>query len=152
MIVVKGGLAHQDDLGNGSVIRPGQIQLMSAGRGITYSELNASDREDVHFWEFWIQPKERNLRPSYQEKKFSPSIQHNQWSLIISHDGREGSLHIHQDADISLATLEEGKELNYELKENRFGWIQLLNGTLSVNGELLETGDGIMAAQSLHYI
>lgn len=141
-IVMKGGITHQDDLGNASILRPGKIQLLSAGRGITHSEVNASDQEEAHFLQIWIFPIDRKLKPSYQEKFFDPSLQHNRWCLIISSNGREGSLHIHQNVAIYLATLDQGKELNYGLESSRYGWIQIMAGEMEVNGTLLEAGDG----------
>lgn len=141
-IVIEGGLSHQDDMGNGSILRPGQIQLLSAGKGISHSELNASDKEDTHFLQIWIFPHARKLRPSYQEKFFHPSTCHNKWGLIISSDGREGSLHIHQEVSVYLADLDEGKELSYDLTANRYGWLQLIKGEMELNGVYLEAGDG----------
>lgn len=146
-IVLEGGISHQDDLGNGSILRSGQIQLMSAGRGMTHSTYNASDKEPAHFLQFWIVPIDRKLKPSYQEKYFSPALQHNQFCLIISSDGREGSLHIHQNVNVYLASLDEGKELNYELAANRFAWIQVMKGEIEVNGTILEVGDGASVSE-----
>jgi redox-sensitive bicupin YhaK (pirin superfamily) len=152
-IVIEGGLSHQDDIGNGSILREGQIQLMSAGRGVTHSEFNASDKEETHFLQIWILPDARKLRPSYQEKFFPPSSRHNQLCLIISSDGREGSLHIHQDANIYLSNLEKSKELNYELGIKRYGWVQLIKGEIDLNGTRLDHGDGaaISETSSLHF-
>lgn len=147
-IVIEGGLTHQDDLGNGSILRPGQIQLMSAGKGVTHSELNASDKEEAYFLQIWILPNVRKLKPSYQEKFFPPSSRHNKWSLIISSDGREGSLHIHQDVSIYLADLDQGKELNYALQAQRYGWLQLIRGQIDLNGTRLEAGDGAAISET----
>ncbi len=152
-VVLEGGLTHQDDLGNASILRPGKIQLLSAGRGVTHSEVNASDKEETHFLQIWIKPIDRGLKPSYQENFFSPSLQHNRWCLIISSDGREGSLHIHQNVGGYLTTLDLGKELKYELAPNRYGWIQVMRGEIEVNGIILETGDGASVSEvdSLHF-
>lgn len=141
-IVVEGKISHQDDLGNGSILYPGQIQLLSAGRGITHSEYNASDKEEAHVVQFWIVPIDRKLKPSYQEKKFHPEHLHNQLRLILSSDGREGSLHIHQEVSVYLAWLDEGKELSYELPSSRYGWIQILKGEVECNQLTLDRGDG----------
>lgn len=146
-IVIEGGLAHQDDLGNGSILRPGRIQLMSAGTGVVHSETNASDKEEVHFLQVWILPKARNLKPSYQEKFFEPASQHNQWRLIISGEGREGSLHIHQEVSVYLATLEAGHTLDYQLNPERYGWLQIINGDLECNSVFLNAGDGAALSQ-----
>jgi redox-sensitive bicupin YhaK (pirin superfamily) len=152
-LVIEGGLAHQDDLGNASILRPGQIQLLTAGRGVTHSEYNASDKDLAHFLQIWILPIDRKLKPSYQEKFFSPALQQNQFCLIISSDGREGSLHIHQNVDIYLATLDQGKELRYELAPNRYGWVQLIKGEIELNNNFLEAGDGasISETSSLYF-
>jgi quercetin 2,3-dioxygenase len=146
-IVMEGGIAHQDNLGNGSIIRPGKIQLLSAGRGIAHSEVNASDDEEAHFLQIWIIPIDRKLRPSYQEKYFVSSLQHNRWCLILSSDGRDRSLHIHQNVSVYLSTLDKGKELNYQLESNRHGWIQVMSGQLEVNGIELEAGDGASVSE-----
>lgn len=152
-LVIEGGLSYQDDLGNGSILRRGQIQLMSAGKGLTHAELNASDQEEVHFLQLWIVPNARHLKPSYQEKFFEPSSWHHQWRLILSGDGREGSLHIHQDANVYLASLDEGQELNYELGSQRFAWVQIIKGSIDLNGVSLRAGDGaaISDMAALHF-
>jgi quercetin 2,3-dioxygenase len=149
-IVVDGKISHQDDLGNGSILYPGQIQLLSAGKGVTHTEYNASDKEEAYAVQFWIVPKDRNLKPSYQEKKFGSEQLHNQLCLIISADGREGSLHIHQDANVYLAWLDEGKDLNYELPSNRYGWLQILKGEVEFNHLKLEKGDGAAISETSH--
>lgn len=141
-IVINGKITHQDDLGNGSILSPGQIQLLSTGKGVTHSTYNASDKDEAHFLQVWMLPIDRKIKPSYQEKFFSPESYHNRLCLILSSNGREGSLHIHQKADIYLATLDQGKELNYQLESNRYGWIQVVKGEVEVNGILLEHGDG----------
>lgn len=141
-IVIIGGISHQDDLGNGSILRPNQIQLMSAGRGITHSTYNASDTEEAHFLQVWMTPIDRQIKPSYQEKFFSPKLQHNQFCLVMSSDGREGSLHIHQNVNIYLSTLDQEKELNYAFASHRHGWVQIIKGGIEANGILLSTGDG----------
>ncbi len=152
-IVVEGGLSHQDDLGNGSILRPGQIQLLSAGTGVTHSELNASDKEAVHLFQVWILPKVRKLKPSYQEKMFPSSSRKNKWSLLLSSDGREGSLHIHQDVGIYLTDLDQGNELSYDLQPNRYGWVQMISGEIEINGTRLDAGDGAAISEivNLHF-
>ena len=151
-IVIEGGLSHQDDNGNCTILRPGQIQLISAGTGITHSELNASDKEEAHILQIWILPNVRQLKPSYQEKSFPPSISQNKWCLIASPDGREGSLLIHQDVSLYLTDLDKDKELNKDLVANRYGWIQLIKGEIEINDTLLESGDGAAISEitSLH--
>lgn len=146
-IVIEGGISHQDDLGNGSILRPGQIQLLSTGKGVVHSTYNASDNEVAHFWQFWLVPAARKLKPAYQEKFFSPTLQHNQFCLIISTDGRLGSLSIHQDVNIYLATLDQGTALCYELSANRYVWIQLMKGEIKINDIILEAGDSLAISE-----
>ncbi|WP_068470851.1 pirin family protein [Candidatus Protochlamydia phocaeensis] len=147
-VVLEGGLSHQDDIGNGTILRPGKIQLMSAGQGVTHSEYNASDKTDAHFLQIWILPHTRKLKPSYQEKYFPPETRHNQWGLIISNDGRDGSLHIHQDVSVYLADLDQDVQLQKEIAEGRYGWLQVAEGKLDLNGEELEAGDGAAISQT----
>lgn len=149
-IVVDGKISHQDDLGNGCVLYPGHIQLLSAGRGVTHSEYNASDEKEAYAVQFWITPKDCNLKPSYQEKKILPEQLHNQLHLILSSDGREESLHIHQDVSVYLAWLDEEKEVNYALPSNRYGWIQILKGEIDFNQIILEKGDGAAISELSH--
>lgn len=147
-LVLKGGVTHQDNQGNASILYPGQIPLMSAGTGMTYSELNASDKAEAHFLQIWILPSKRKLNPTYQEKVFSPSQWFNKWGLIISPDGQEDSLTIHQDVRVYLASLEENKESNYELAQGRYGWIQMTKGKMEINGIVLEAGDGAAISET----
>jgi quercetin 2,3-dioxygenase len=142
-IILKGGLAHQDDLGNGSVIRPGCIQVLSAGQGMTHSEINASDQEPVHFYQIWITPHTKKLKPSYQKKHFDFKNQWNQWELILSSDGREGSLYIHQEIAVYLVTLEKGKTIGYDLKDQRHGWLQVMEGEVLLNRLLSKLNFGV---------
>lgn len=152
-VVVEGKISHQDDLGNGSILQPGTVQLMTTGKGLTHSEYNASDAEEAYAVQFWMIPKDRQLKPSYQEKHFSPQQLHNQLRLIISSDGREGSLHLHQDAAVYLAWLDEGAEVTYPLPSNRYAWCQILKGEIELNEHLMEKGDGaaIQEVSSLRF-
>jgi quercetin 2,3-dioxygenase len=140
--VLEGGLAHKDSLGNGRVLRPGQIQLMSAGRGVTHREFNPSDSEPLHFLQIWIQPRERGLTPGYTE--WHPKAEHADAAkvLVISPDGREGSATIHQDADVYRIRLQPGQTVTHEVKPGRGAWLQIAEGALALNGVALETGDG----------
>ena len=140
--VLEGTLEHKDSMGNGSQLRPGQIQLMSAGRGITHSEFNPSPRDPLHFLQIWIQPRERGLSPNYTE--WHPKPEHNQAPkvLVISPDGRDGSATIHQDADIYRIRLEPGQGVTHELKAGRGAWLHVAEGALTLNGVSLQTGDG----------
>lgn len=141
--VLEGALAHQDSLGNGRNLKPGQIQLMSAGRGVTHSEFNPSPTESAHFLQIWIQPRELGLTPSYTE--WHPQPEHAQETkvLVISPDGRDGSAIIHQDADIYRLHLQPGQRVTHELRPGRGAWLQIAEGTLTVNDLQLNTGDGV---------
>ena len=140
--VLAGELAHQDSLGNGRTLRPGQIQLMSAGTGVTHSEFNPSRKDAAHFLQIWIQPRERGLPPSSTE--WHPRPEHDTAAkvLVISPDGRDGSATIHQDADIYRIRLAPGQSVTHELRAGRGAWLQIADGELDLNGAHLSTGDG----------
>ncbi|MCE9609632.1 MAG: pirin family protein [Chthoniobacter sp.] len=140
--VLAGELAHKDSLGNGRTLRPGQIQLMSAGTGVTHSEFNPSRTDPAHFLQIWIQPRERGLTPSYTE--WHPRPEHDAAAkvLVISPDGRDGSATIHQNADIYRIRLTPGQSAAHELRAGRAVWLQIANGELDLNGVQLFTGDG----------
>lgn len=139
--VVDGALAHRDTLGTGSVIRPGEVQLMSAGSGIFHSEMNPSPDEKVHFLQIWIVPEKRGGRPRYAQKAF-PRDAKRPLQLVVSPDGAEGSLVIGQDARIYRALLDEGEAVSHPVERGRRAWIQLVRGRLALGGEVLEAGDG----------
>jgi len=141
--VLDGALAHRDSLGSGSVIRPGDVQLMSAGTGIRHSEFNASETEPVHFLQIWIIPEKQGLTPGYAEHHFPESERLGQLRLIASPDGRDGSLKIHQDAAIHAGVLDKGAELVQRLTPGRRYWLQVAKGELDVNGEAVMEGDGL---------
>jgi redox-sensitive bicupin YhaK (pirin superfamily) len=140
--VLEGALAHQDSMGNARVLKPGQIQLMSAGRGVTHSEFNPSAGELTHLLQIWILPREQGLTPSYTE--WHPNAAHASASkvLVISADGRDGSATIHQDADIYRLRLQAGETVTHELKAGRGAWLQVAAGALRFNGVALTAGDG----------
>jgi hypothetical protein len=140
--VLEGSLEHRDNLGNHSVIRRNEIQLMSAGTGVQHSEFNPSERDPVHFFQIWIIPEKRGLSPTYQQKLFPERERKNTLRLVASHDGREGSLKIHQDAEIFLANLEEGQEITWILRPGRGAWIQMTRGELLLGGVQIKAGDG----------
>ena len=139
--VLSGALEHRDSMGNGSVIRPGDVQRMSAGTGVAHSEFNASATEPVHFLQIWLLPNERGLQPSYEEKHFTPQEKPGQLILVGSLDGRDNSVTIHQDVDLYVGSLYSDR-INYQIDNNRAVWIQVAKGSVSLNGQLLEAGDG----------
>ena len=140
--VLEGALAHKDSMGTGSVIRPGEVQRMSAGTGVLHSEFNNSPSELVHLLQIWIQPARRGLPPSYEQKNFSAEEKLNRFRLIASPTGEEGSVTIHQDAKLSAAIIEQGNTANYELGKGRNAWIQVARGEVNLNGKALKQGDG----------
>ena len=150
--VLAGALEHNDTLGNGSVIRPGDVQRMSAGRGISHSEYNHSATADVHFLQIWIMPHQRGLPPSYEQKHFAPAQKQNCWRLVGSADGRDGSVLIHQDVALSVAALAAQTELTYSLAPKRQAWLQVTQGQVDLNGQALAVGDGaaIVALDTIH--
>ena len=140
--VLEGTLAHKDSMGNSRQLKPGQIQLMSAGRGITHSEFNPSRSEGVHFLQIWIEPRERGLTPSYTEWHPRADDASAQKVLVISPDGRDGSAVIHQDAYVYLVRLQPGQTVEHALKAGRGAWLHVAEGALALNGVELATGDG----------
>ncbi len=141
--VLEGALAHRDSLGNGSVIRPGDVQRMSAGTGVQHSEFNHSHNDPVHFLQIWIQPDRAGYPPGYEQKHFGAAEKRGRLCLIASRDGREGSVSLHQDVDL-YATLLDGEDaVEFELKSGRLAWIQVARGELRVNGQRLVEGDGL---------
>jgi hypothetical protein len=139
--VLEGTLEHKDSLGNGRQLKPGQIQLMSAGRGVTHSEFNPSRTEPLHFLQIWIQPRERGLPPSYTEWHPKPEQAEAAKVLVISADDREGSATIHQDADIYRLRLKPGVTVKHDLKRGRGAWLHVAEGGLTFDGVELESGD-----------
>lgn len=145
--VLEGGLAHKDSLGSTSVIRPGDVQRMSAGTGIRHSEFNASATDPVHFLQIWILPEARGLAPSYEEKRFEAADKAGRLCLIAARGGREGAVHINQDVDLYAAVLKAGDELRHSFRAGRHGWLQVARGSLGVNGMALGEGDGLAIAE-----
>lgn len=140
--VVSGALAHKDSMGNGSTIRPGDVQRMSAGSGITHSEFNGSSSEAVHFLQIWILPEERGLTPSYEQKRFDDSEKRGKLRLVASRGGDDGSVQIHQDAKVYAAILGTAEEVRYAIAQDRHAWIQVIRGELLLGETLLRAGDG----------
>jgi hypothetical protein len=141
--VLEGGLAHKDSMGNGSVIRPGDVQRMSAGTGVRHSEYNASKSDLVHFLQIWIEPNQANVTPSYEEKHFDAASKRGKLRIVASRDGREGSVRIHQDADL-YATVLDGKEsVEFQSAAGRRVYVHVVRGAASVNGQALAAGDAM---------
>jgi redox-sensitive bicupin YhaK (pirin superfamily) len=140
--VLEGALEHKDSIGTGSVIRPGEVQRMTAGTGIRHSEFNPSQTEPVHFLQIWLFPKQEGLKPGYEQKSFPSGGKHNTLRLVVSPDGAEGSVLIHQDARIYDASLDEGARVTHRLAKGRRAWLQVVRGSLDLDGEWLRTGDG----------
>ena len=140
--VLEGELAHKDSMGTGSVIRPGDVQLMSAGTGVTHSEFNNSTSQEVHFLQIWIMPSQRNLAPAYQQKSFAPQELRNRFRVVVSPDGEDGSLRIHQNARLLAARFDAGAETTIALKPDRKYWVQFAQGSAEVNADSATTGDG----------
>lgn len=149
--VVSGALAHRDTLGTGSVIRPGEVQLMSAGKGIAHSEMNASDREPVHFLQIWILPARAGTAPRYEQRAFlsADGRPSDGLTLVASPDGRDGSLTIGQDVDLYRALLAPGARVEPALRRRR-AWVQVVHGELEVEGALLRAGDGLAIVDAGH--
>src|SRR3954471_6774178 len=141
--VLAGGLAHKDSMGNGSVIRPGDVQRMSAGTGVMHSEFNASDRDPVHFLQIWIEPNVRGVRPSYEEKRFEPEAKRGRLRLIGSPDGREGSVTLHQDALMYAALVDGAEVVEHRPSAGRRTYIHVVRGEVTVNGNPLAHGDAL---------
>jgi len=140
--VLEGGLAHKDSMGTGSVIRPGEIQMMRAGTGVRHSEHNASTTDPVHFLQIWIVPDERGLAPAYGQQPVDREAARRGFALLASNDGRDGSLHIHQDVDLWLALVEKGEGRDLSLRAGRHVWVHVARGSVEVNGIPLAEGDG----------
>ena len=141
--VLEGGLAHRDSMGNGSVIRPGDVQRMSAGTGVRHSEYNASESDLVHFLQIWIEPDVRGVAPSYEEKHFDSASKRGKLRLIASRDGREGSVRIHQDADVYAALLDGDEAVELRTGHGRRAFVHVARGAVHVNGEKLVAGDAM---------
>lgn len=140
--ILEGALEHRDSLGNGSVIRPGDVQRMTAGTGVAHSEANSSQTQSVHLLQIWILPHQKGLAPGYEQKLFTEVEKQGRLCLIASVDGRNGSVKVHQDVNVYATVLDEGLEVAQQLRPNRHAWIQVARGAVAVNGETLGQGDG----------
>lgn len=139
--VLAGELQHKDSMGNGTVIRPGDVQRMSAGTGVQHSEFNPSPRSPVHFLQIWIEPAARGMAPSYEQKFFAPEDKRGRLRLVASQDGREGSVTVHRDTDLYASLLAPGEQVSHSIAADRMAYLHLVRGAVRVNGVQLETGD-----------
>jgi redox-sensitive bicupin YhaK (pirin superfamily) len=140
--VLEGALEHRDSMGHGSVIKPGDVQYMSAGTGVTHSEANASKTEPVHLYQIWMTPDKRGHKPAYDQKNFSEEEKRGKLRIVASPDGREGSVKIRQDNELYATVLSAGDSVKHALKPERHAYVQVARGSVTLNGKQLETGDG----------
>ena len=140
--VLEGALEHKDSTGTAAVIKPGEVQRMSAGTGVRHSEYNASKKDAVHFLQIWILPEKEGLPAGYEQRAFSDAEKRGKLKLVASRDGREGSVTVHQDVDLYASLLSAGDKVAFDLKPERNAWIQVARGQVNVNCELLSEGDG----------
>lgn len=142
--ILEGALEHQDSIGNGSVIRPGEVQRMTAGTGVRHSEKNPSENESVHLLQIWILPHTVDLDPGYEQKTFTDEERRNKLRLIASSDARDGSVTVHQDVSLYASILDQGSTVSQQTEPTRYGWLQVARGAVDVNGEKAEQGDGVV--------
>lgn len=140
--VLEGALAHEDSMGNGETLTPGEFQRISAGTGVTHSEFNPSEENLTHFYQIWLLPQSEGITPGYEQKRFDDAELKNSLRLVASPNGQHGSLSIHQDAKIYLSKLESGESIEFELASGRHAWLQVLRGAVTLNGQMLGTSDG----------
>ncbi len=145
--IIDGALEHKDSMGNGSTIRPGELQRMTAGTGVLHSEFNPSD-EKTHLLQIWILPEKKGLEPGYEQKLFERDDKLNRWQLLGSRDGHDGSLTIHQDIELSSTILAAGNSLDYVFAAGRRGFLHVVKGEIGLDNEVLKTGDGIEITDS----
>ena len=140
--VIDGAIEHKDSMGNGTIITPGEVQRMTAGTGVLHSEFNHSQDEELHLLQIWIYPERNGLEPGYEQTRFPREEKLNRLRLVGSHDGREGSVTIHQDVDLYASILQAGKNLSLELRDDRKVFAQVIRGDITINGQELSAGDG----------
>lgn len=149
--VLEGALEHKDTIGTTSVIRPGEVQRMTAGTGIMHSEFNHSKTEPVHFLQIWIEPGVRGLKPGYEQKKFDETERRNRFRVVASDDGRDDSVTVHQDVRLYAATIDAGQTAEQSVAANRKVWVQVARGAIDLNGTRLEEGDGAAIIDEQHF-
>jgi redox-sensitive bicupin YhaK (pirin superfamily) len=140
--VISGALGHKDSMGNGSVIRPGEVQRMSAGTGVTHSEMNADPKQQVHFLQIWILPEKRGIQPGYEQKAFADAEKRGKLRLVGSRDGRDGSVTIHSDVNLYASLLSPNQKVQYEPPNERHVYVFVVRGAVAMNGMRLNAGDG----------
>ena len=146
--VLEGALEHRDSMGNGSIIRPGEVQRMSAGTGITHSEYNASASELVHFLQIWILPDRAGYAPSYEQKTFDVAAPNGSWTLLASHDGRDGSVSLHQDVSLYARRLGASQGLDFAVRTGRHAYLHLARGSIEIAGQTLDAGDAVRVSEA----
>jgi redox-sensitive bicupin YhaK (pirin superfamily) len=147
--VLEGSLKHKDSSGGGGVIRPGEIQFMRAGTGVTHSEYNGSDVEPVHFLQIWVIPDRRGLAPRYDQKAFDPEAARRGFVLLASRDGRSGSIQVQQDMELEVTRLAVGARRSRPLGEKRYAWVHVARGGVTLNGADLDEGDGAAVTEEI---
>jgi redox-sensitive bicupin YhaK (pirin superfamily) len=145
--VLEGVLEHKDNIGNGSMIQPGEVQKMSAGTGILHSEYNPSETESVHLLQIWIIPSETGIQPSYEQQKFNLEDSGGKLKLIAAPKGKNGAVTLHQDVNLYAGILQDGDRISYDLPENRYAWLQVARGRVNLNGISLDAGDGVAISE-----
>jgi redox-sensitive bicupin YhaK (pirin superfamily) len=146
-VVLEGALEHKDSMGNGSVIRPGDVQRMTAGTGIRHSEFNASSSELVHLLQIWLLPERKGLEPGYEQISFDPEKTRGRLHLVASREGSNGSLTVHQDVKLYWCMLDAGQALDYRFAPGRYAWLQIMRGEIQINGQAARAGDGAAVSQ-----
>jgi redox-sensitive bicupin YhaK (pirin superfamily) len=145
--VISGGLKHQDSMGNKTVIRPGEIQRMSAGTGIVHAEQNEFKDQETHFFQIWVMPEKNGIQPGYGQKSFEEQLKQKNLLLVMSQNGRDGSITVNQDADLYISRTKKDEMVPFEIRKGRNLWIQVVKGKLNVNGTMAEVGDGLAITQ-----
>ena len=140
--ILEGALEHRDSMGNSSIIRPGDVQRMSAGTGVSHSEANPSQDEPVHLLQIWILPEQKGLNTSYEQKFFAEDLKRDKLALVASREGRDGSVTVHQDVSLYASLIDEGSDVTYQLQPNRYAWLQVARGAVAINGLDFNQGDG----------
>jgi redox-sensitive bicupin YhaK (pirin superfamily) len=151
--VVSGALRHRDSMGNVAIIRPGEVQRLSAGTGILHSEYNDENERETHFFQIWITPDQRGVKPGYGQKSFEKELETKKLVQVISKDGKEGSIQIHQDANMYISRLKKGDDLDFKPAEGKRLWVQLVKGQVQINDQVLKAGDALAATEmtSAHF-